>query len=42
MKIGMHWYGFNDKKVIVNNFYIVEMYFILWIVLTVTFAIQIH
>ena len=30
------------KKVIVNTFYIVEMYFILWIVLKVTFANQIH
>ena len=29
MKIGIHSYGSNDKKVIVNNFYIVEMYFIL-------------
>ena len=27
---------------IVNHFYIVEMYFILGIVLTVTFAFQIH
>ena len=30
------------KKVIGNVFYLVEMYFILWIVLTLTFGIKIN